>query len=50
MERLCGIGQEVELLEVPEGDHNTAMGLAEEQITAWVAARFAGEPATTTCD
>lgn len=49
IERLCGIGQVVELLEVPEGDHDTVTGLAEDDITAWVAARFAGEDPTTTC-
>ncbi len=49
IERLCGIGQVVDLLEVPEGDHDTVTGLAEDQITEWVAARFAGDEPTTTC-
>ncbi|HEX7131104.1 MAG TPA: lipase family protein [Iamia sp.] len=49
IERECGIGQVVDLLEVPEGDHDTVTGLAEDDIAAWVAARFAGEEPTTTC-
>ena len=50
IERECGIGQVVDLLEVPEGDHDTVTGLAEDDIATWLAARFAGEPAATTCD
>lgn len=49
IERLCGIDQVVDLLEVPEGDHDTVTGLAEDDIATWVAARFAGEEPTTTC-
>jgi acetyl esterase/lipase len=49
IERLCGIGQVVELLEVPEGDHDTVTGLAETDIAAWIADRFAGTEPTTTC-
>ena len=48
-DRLCGLGQVVELLEVPTGDHNTVTDLAGEPIAAWVAARFAGEPAVDDC-
>jgi fermentation-respiration switch protein FrsA (DUF1100 family) len=50
IERECGIGQVVDLLEVPEGDHDTVTGLAEDDIAAWVADRFAGEEPTTICD
>jgi hypothetical protein len=49
IERVCGIGQVVDLLEVPEGDHDTVTGLAEDDIATWVAARFAGEPAPDGC-
>lgn len=49
IERLCGIGQVVDLLEVPDGDHDTVTGLATEDITSWVTARFAGDPAPDAC-
>lgn len=50
VERLCGIGQVVDRLDVPEGDHDTVTGLATDDITAWVTDRFAGEDPATTCD
>lgn len=49
VERLCGLGQVVERIDLPEADHDTVTGAAEPQITAWVAARFAGEPAVDDC-
>jgi fermentation-respiration switch protein FrsA (DUF1100 family) len=49
IERECGIGQVVDLLAVPAGDHDTVTGLAEDDIATWVASRFASEPAVTTC-
>jgi pimeloyl-ACP methyl ester carboxylesterase len=48
-ERLCGIGQVVERIDVPEADHDTVTGEADEQIRAWIADRFAGEPAVDDC-
>lgn len=48
-ERLCGIGQVVDRLDVPDADHDTVTDRAQGPITAWVAARFAGEPAPDAC-
>ena len=49
LDRLCGIGQVVDRLDVPEGDHDTVTGLATDDITAWVADRFAGEEPASAC-
>jgi pimeloyl-ACP methyl ester carboxylesterase len=48
-ERLCGIGQVVEQLDYPDATHDTEITEGYDDITAWVAARFAGEPATDEC-
>ena len=48
-DRLCGLGQVVDQLDVPTGDHNTVTDLARADISTWVAARFAGEPAVDDC-
>jgi pimeloyl-ACP methyl ester carboxylesterase len=47
--RMCGNGQVVEAIDVPEGDHDTVTGLAADDIAAWVADRFAGEPPVDDC-
>jgi pimeloyl-ACP methyl ester carboxylesterase len=47
--RMCGNGQVVEMIDVPEGDHDTVTGLAADDIAAWVADRFAGEPPVDDC-
>lgn len=49
LDRLCGLGQVVETLDVPTADHDTVTGEADDQITTWITARFAGEPATDDC-
>ena len=49
LERLCGVGQVVETLEVPDGDHDTVTGLATDDISAWVADRFAGDAPVDDC-
>jgi alpha-beta hydrolase superfamily lysophospholipase len=48
-DQLCAIDQVVELLEVPDADHGTVVPEATPTITAWFEARFADEPATSTC-
>lgn len=48
-ERLCEVGQVVEQLDYPDADHDTVIPAARAAIEAWVAARFAGEPATDEC-
>jgi hypothetical protein len=48
-ERLCGVGQVVEMLEVPAGDHDSVTNEARDDVSAWVSARFAGEPAVDDC-
>jgi alpha-beta hydrolase superfamily lysophospholipase len=48
-DRLCGLGQVVDLLEVPTADHDTVTDQASDQVAAWIAARFAGEPAPDDC-
>lgn len=47
--RLCDLGQVVERLDVAEADHDTVVDLSEDDVSAWVAARFAGEPPTDDC-
>lgn len=48
-ERLCSVGQVVETLDVPAADHNTVTNQASEQIAAWIAARFVGDPPVDDC-
>lgn len=48
-ERLCGLGQVVDEIDVPTGNHDTVTELASEEITTWLAARFAEEPAPDDC-
>ncbi|HKY14514.1 MAG TPA: lipase family protein, partial [Microthrixaceae bacterium] len=49
IDRMCSLGQVVERLDVPTGDHDTVTEHGRGQITTWVAARFAGEPVTDGC-
>jgi hypothetical protein len=48
-DRLCGLGQVVDQLDLPDADHGTEPSEASDEIAAWLAARFAGEPATDDC-
>lgn len=49
MERLCGIGQVVDRLDLPTADHDTEMAEGADEIAAWLAARLAGDPAPNSC-
>jgi pimeloyl-ACP methyl ester carboxylesterase len=49
VERLCGIGQVVEVLDLPTADHSTEPGEAEDEIAAFLTARFAGDAPTDSC-
>ena len=48
-DRLCGLGQVVESVEVPTADHDTVTAQSADQVASWVTARFAGEPAADDC-
>jgi pimeloyl-ACP methyl ester carboxylesterase len=48
-DRLCGLGQVVEFLELPEATHDTEPTTAAGQVSGWLADRLAGEPAPDTC-
>jgi hypothetical protein len=48
-DRLCGLDQVVDELDVPTADHGTVTDQASDQIAAWIAARFADEPAVDDC-
>ena len=48
-ERLCGIGQSVDMLEVPTADHETVVTQSLSDVGAWLRARLDGEPATDDC-
>ena len=48
-DRLCGIGQVTERLDVPTADHDTVVDESMDQVTAWVQARFAGGDPTDDC-
>jgi pimeloyl-ACP methyl ester carboxylesterase len=49
LDRLCALGQVVDMLDVPAADHGTVTDQADEDVTAWLAARFAGDPAPDDC-
>ena len=49
MARLCGLGQVVERSDIPTANHDNVTEQASDQISAWLAARLAGEPATDDC-
>ena len=49
LDRLCGLGQVVDMLDVPTADHDTVTDMASDDAAAWIAARFAGEPAPDDC-
>jgi pimeloyl-ACP methyl ester carboxylesterase len=48
-ERLCEIGNELEYEVFPGFGHDDSTRMNMPQMLTWTAARFAGEPATTTC-
>ena len=48
-ERLCGLGQVVERIDLPDANHDTEPSEAGDEIAAWLDARFAGEPAADDC-
>lgn len=48
-DRLCGLGQIVDMLDVPTADHDTVTDQARDDIATWLAARLAGEPAPDDC-
>lgn len=47
--RECGLGQVVHQIAIPDGNHDTVTNLAKDQISTWIAARFAGEAPTNDC-
>lgn len=47
MKRLCGHGDTVQRILLPDADHGSEPSAASPQIKAWIEARFAGEPAPT---
>ena len=48
-DRLCGLGQVVDQIDLPTANHDTEPTEAQDEIAAWIAARFAGEPALDDC-
>ncbi len=49
VDALCARGESVEYRELPEVGHLDAGQKSAEQVSAWIADRFAGTPATPTC-
>ena len=45
-DRLCDVGQQTELVDVPTGDHGNLLDEAGATITGWLQDRVAGAPAT----
>ena len=48
-DRLCGVGQQTELVNVPTGDHGNLLDEAAGTITDWLQDRLDGGPATDSC-
>ena len=48
-DRLCELGQVVDEIDLPTANHDTEPAQAHDQIAAWLAARFAGDPAPDDC-
>ena len=48
-ERLCGIGQVVESIDIPTADHDSVVEESLTDVGAWLQARLDGEPATDGC-
>ena len=46
---MCGAGQPVRFIEVPDGDHVTIAKRTAEETVGWLGERFAGKPAPTDC-
>ena len=49
LDKLCDAGQVAEYLEIEGADHGTEYALGAQQITAFLAARLAGEPPVNSC-
>jgi pimeloyl-ACP methyl ester carboxylesterase len=48
--RLCTLGDQLEYRSYPGLDHNTVIGGSLNDVTSWIAARFARRSPPTTCD
>ena len=48
-DRLCGLGQVVDRLDVPTANHDTVTRESQSEVSAWLAARFDGAPAQDDC-
>jgi pimeloyl-ACP methyl ester carboxylesterase len=48
-DRLCDLGQVVQRVDLPNATHDTEPGEAAAQISDWLAARLAGDPAPDDC-
>lgn len=48
-DRLCDVGQQTELVDVPTGDHGNLLDEAGATIAGWLQDRVAGAPATDSC-
>jgi len=49
-QRLCSVGQILHRIDLPEAGHDSSvMDLSESEVSAWIDARFAGEPAPADC-
>jgi len=46
---LCAEGHTVEYRSYPDVHHITAVDVVTPDVAAWIVARFAGEPAPSTC-
>jgi pimeloyl-ACP methyl ester carboxylesterase len=48
-QHLCKLGETVDFARYPGIGHTPLVGAATDDVLAWVAARFAGTPATSNC-
>ena len=48
-DRLCGLDQVVDQLDLPTATHDTEITEGHDQIASWIAARFAGDPSPNDC-
>jgi alpha-beta hydrolase superfamily lysophospholipase len=48
-QRLCGLGDTIEYRLYPGAEHDTVVMAATTDLLNWITARFAGQPAPTTC-
>ena len=49
LDKLCGVGQVTDYLEIAGATHDDELSRAAPQIETWLAARLAGEPAPNAC-